>query len=182
MSTIEFSILAFTFLICLSIVWHSLWAGITPVPSSGKARQAILSAAEQAPEGAIVELGSGWGQLALALATAYPRRQVIGYEISLVPWLVSLLLKKIYRAQNLKLLRKDFLRTELPQAALLICYLYPGGMAKLARKLKAEPSAQMLISNTFALPGDTPMRTIRLNDLFKSPIYVYRLDRSDIEK
>ena len=182
LSTTEFTLLALTFLISLSIVWGSLRAGITPVPSSRKARQAILSAAEHAPDDTIIELGSGWGQLTVALATRYPQRKVIGYEISLVPWLVSLLLKRIYRLDNLSFQKSNFLRTELPQAALLVCYLYPGGMTRLARKLKAKPTAQMLISNTFALPEHDPEQTIRLNDLYKSPIYVYRLNQSDVEK
>lgn len=182
LSMTEFTLLALTFLICLSIIWSSLRTGISPVPSSRKARQAILNTAQLAPEGVIIELGSGWGQLAFALATKYPQRDVIGYEISLIPWLVSLLLKKIYRLSNLSLRRGNFLHSELPNAALLVCYLYPGGMTKLARKLQEKPSAQMLISNTFALPGQDPDRIVRLDDLYKSPIYVYRLNRSDIEK
>ena len=182
LSTIECIILGLTFLVCLSLIWSSLRAGITPVPSSRRARQVILSAAAQSPAGSIIELGSGWGQLALALAAQYPQRHVIGYEISLIPWLVSLLLKKLYRLPNLSLRRENFLRTKLPHAALLVCYLYPGGMTKLARKLGDEPTADMLISNTFALPGQEPEQIIRLDDLYKSPIYVYCLQRSDVEK
>lgn len=182
LSATEFIILALTFLVCLSIIWSSFRAGITPVPSSRKARQAILNAAAQSPPGSIIELGSGWGQLALALAAKYPQRHVIGYEISLIPWLVSLLLKKVYRLPNLSFRRENFLRAKLPHAALLVCYLYPGGMTKLARKLGDGPTAEMLISNTFALPGQEPERIIRLDDLYKSPIYIYCLQRSDLEK
>lgn len=174
MSLPEATILLLTFLISLSLVWGSLRAGITPVPSSRKARQAILSAADPTPPGVIVELGSGWGSLALALAKKYPQNQIVGYEISLVPWLVSLLLKQLYGADNLTLRRQNFFTTALPQSTLLVCYLYPGGMRKLADKLKQEqPDVQKLISNTFALPGHEPTQVIRLTDLYKSPIYVY---------
>lgn len=178
MTAFEYTVLLLTFLICLSVIWSSLRAGITPVPSSRKARQKILLAADQAAHGTIIELGSGWGNLALALAKRYPDRQVIGYEISPIPRLISLLLKKLQGVSNLTLLSKNFLSSELPQASLLVCYLYPGGMEKLAEKLGRETSsAEMLISNTFALPGREPEQIIRLDDLYKSPIYIYRLKK-----
>jgi len=183
MSNFEFSILFVTFIVSLSLIWGSLRSGITPVPSSRKAKQAILKAAAQAPAGTIIELGSGWGTLALALAAQHPDREVIGYEISLVPWLFSLMRKKIKRLSNLSLQKKNFLRHELPPASLLTCYLYPGGMEKLAEKIATErPAIEMLISNTFALPGMNPEQVIQLQDLYKSPIYVYRLAGSDVEK
>jgi len=34
-----------------------------------------------------------------------------------------------------------------------------------------------MISNTFALPENEPERVVRLNDLYKSPIYIYRLSQ-----
>lgn len=180
MATLELLVLSITFMACLSIIWSSLRAGITPVPSHRKARQTILAAADLSPLGTIIDLGSGWGHLTLALAKKYPDRTVIGYEISLIPWLTSLLLQRVQGLDNLTLLRANFLSTELPQAALLVCYLYPGGMKKLAEKLCEKPIAAMLISNTFALPGKEPTQTIRLNDLYKSPIYVYRFKQEEI--
>jgi len=183
MTAIELTIIAITFLLCISLLWDSLRSGITPVPSSRKACQAILRATEKVPAGPILELGSGWGTLAVALARKYPDRQIIGYEISLFPWLFSILLKHVKRIDNLTLKRGNFLNTELPPAKLLVCYLYPKGMLKLAEKLEREqPQAAMLISNTFALPGAEPVQVLRLQDLYRSPIYLYRLIGSDIEK
>lgn len=186
MSALEFTLLLLTFLISLSIIWNSLRAGITPVPSSRKARQAILTAADLIPAGTIIELGSGWGNLALALAKKYPQRQVIGFEISLVPWLFSIVLKQLQGTKNLSLRKQNFNTCVLPPATLLICYLYPGGMKTLAKKLAREkPAVQMLISNTFALPGTEPLQVIRLDDLYRSPIYVYRFPKegfSEVEK
>lgn len=183
MSSLEFAILAVTFFISVSIVWYSLRVGITPVPSSKKARQKILQAAELCPDGPILELGCGWGHLALLMANKFPQRQVIGYEVSLVPWLVSLFLKQLQGANNLSLKKRNFLHCQLPPAALAICYLHPGGMTKLAEKLRKEkPQIDMLISNTFALPDREPEQLIRVEDIYKSPIYVYRLQESDSKK
>ncbi len=183
MSAFEFTILAIIFLISLSIVWSSLRSGITPVPSSRKARKTILTASQKAPVGTIIELGSGWGNLALALAKEYPERQVIGYELSPIPWLVSVALQRFQGIMNLTLRRQNFLSTEFPEAALIVCYLYPGGMEKLAEKIwREKPDVKMLISNTFALPGTEPDQTIRLDDLYRSPIYVYRLKDNQISR
>lgn len=80
-------------------------------------------------------------------------------------------------------MRRNFLSCELPKAALLVCYLYPDGMKKLADKLLQEQSVSgMLISNTFALPNREPEQIIRLDDLYKSPIYIYRLARENTFK
>ncbi|SHI55148.1 Putative methyltransferase [Malonomonas rubra DSM 5091] len=183
MNNFEFIILFASFAVCLSLVWSSLRSGITPVPSSNKAKRTILQAADRSSFGTIIELGSGWGTLALALAEKHPHRQVIGYEISPIPWFVSWCLKKIKRLDNLNLRRQNFISVELPPSTLLVCYLYPGGMSKLAEKIEKEkPQVEILISNTFALPGVEPEQVIRLRDLYKSPIYVYRLVGSDIEK
>ena len=180
MSALEFTVLALTFLVYLSIIWGSFRAGITPVPSSRKARQAIMDAAELTPNGNILELGSGWGHLALQLADKYPHRQIIGYEISLFPWLVSIILKQLKSATNLTLRRRNFLSSQLPQASLIVCYLYPKGMKQLAEKLNREdPALKMLISNTFALPGIEPKKIIRLDDIYRSPIYIYRFEEEE---
>ena len=68
----------------ISIVLTSMKTGISPSPSSGKAVRAMLAAIEDSGTGPIVDLGSGWGTLVIALAGKYPNRQVVGYELSLV--------------------------------------------------------------------------------------------------
>ena len=178
MNAFEFAVLALTFLFCLSVVWGSFRAGITPVPSSRKARRIMLEQAELAPDGTMIELGSGWGHLALSLARRFPQRKVIGYELSVLPWLTSLILKQLLGVHNLTLYRNNFLDQKLPDATLAVCYLYPEGMNKLAAKLRQEnPQIDVLLSNTFALPGTEPEQIIRIDDLYRSPIYIYRLKK-----
>jgi len=49
-----------------------------------------------------------------------------------------------------------------------------GGMVALHEKLKRERLNEILIvSNTFALPSYQPTKTIRLKDIYQTPIYVY---------
>ena len=150
--------------------------GISPMPSSAKAREVIIQLTVNTGTGPIVDLGSGWGNLIIPLAKKYPQRKIVGYEISLTPWLITKLLKTIFSLNNLEVYRKDFLQKELSSAEVLICYLYPEGMKTLANKLTSEKNtARFLISNYFSLPSQQPEKTIQLDDFYKSPIYLYHL-------
>lgn len=174
MNAFELGFLALVLVAALSIVWSTLRTGISPMMSSSAATQAMLNAIAE-PKGPIIDLGSGWGTLVVAAARQYPAQQVIGYELSWLPWLVSCLRKRYLRLDNLTLYRKDFNEADLSQAAILLCYLFPEGMAALAEKLTRQPSRAVdIISNTFALPACQATQTIRLNDIYKTPIYLYR--------
>ena len=153
--------------------------GISPMPSSKKARQAMLQLTADTGDGAILELGSGWGNLLIALALAYPQRNIVGYELSFFPWLISKMIIKVRGIKNIQLQRKNFIHADLTEASVIVCYLYPGAMTKLEKKLKAEKSElNYLISNSFFLPSYQPSKTIQLNDFYKSNVYLYRLKDS----
>ena len=159
-----------------SIVWYTIKTGISPMPSSQKAFRAMYAAIENSGYGTIVDAGSGWGTLVIALAKRYPQRKIIGYELSSFPWLVSLLRKHIHGLDNLSLYRKDYLTIDHFEASIILCYLYPGGMKQLEEKLgRDKHNIKVVISNTFAFPSLDYDKVEYLNDLYKSPVYVYRL-------
>ncbi len=158
----------------LSIVWSTLKTGISPMMSSSKACKTMLGEIDMDKEGSLIDLGSGWGTLVIAVAQKYPDKQVIGYELSWLPWLVSTILKCSLRLDNLTIYRKDFTNAELNTASNLVCYLFPGAMIALQEKLEDEVFNKItIVSNTFALPSYQPTRVIRLRDLYQTPIYVY---------
>jgi len=171
---LEVGVLVVIVLAALSVVWFTLTIGISPMPSSAKARGAILVASEIAAEGTIIELGSGWGTLLFALARKYPERPVIGYELSWLPWLYTRLYQAIFQLHNVRIYRQNFLAADISAASLLVCYLFPKGMVDLNRKLVADGGSQLLISNTFALPACKPVQTIRLSDIYNTPVYIYQ--------
>lgn len=169
-----------------SIVWSTLTLGISPMPSSKQARQAMLQLMDElegeaeieteSRAGSIVELGSGWGNLLIPLAKAYPQRSVVGYELSPIPWLVSLILKKLLGLSNLQVHRQNFLQADLNETSVILCYLFPGGMQVLEDKLKAEGAMpEYLISNNFALPSHAPCKTLKIDDFYRTPVYLYAL-------
>ncbi|WP_027858040.1 class I SAM-dependent methyltransferase [Marinobacterium jannaschii] len=174
MTPFEIVLILFLLLVALSIVWSTLQTGISPMMSSGKACRAMLAETENPLVRPLIDLGSGWGTLVIMAARQYPNQQVIGYELSWLPWLVSVIRKYCLRLDNLTLYRKDFMTTELSSDAILCCYLYPGGMVALEAKLKREQlNGTLIVSNTFALPSSQPTKVIRLDDVYQTPIYVY---------
>ncbi len=175
MIVLEIVILICVFFTAISIVIGSMKTGIPPMPTSGRVCRAMMSFAENSGTGPLIDLGSGWGTIVIALARKYPDRQIIGYELSLVPWFVSLALKHILRLNNLELYRQNFLEADLSNASVLLCYLFPAVMASLQEKLELEATNEMLIvSNTFALPSWKPVRVKKINDMHGSLIYQYR--------
>lgn len=162
----------------ITILFSTLKTGISPMPSSGKARREILQQlSDRLPvsEQTLIDAGSGWGHLVIPLARRFPQHQVTGYELSWFPWLTSLLLKHLLRLDNLTLRRRDFLKADLSQANVIVCYLVPASMRALEDKLKAdELEVPLLLSHYFALPSYQPQTVIYLEDWYRTPVYVYQ--------
>ena len=189
MSVFELTLITLALLAGTSIVWSTVAVGISPMPSSKKARLAVMQLIETAEgeggvdeayteeSGAIVDLGSGWGSLIIRMAVKYPDRQIIGYELSLLPWFISVLSAKCLGLKNLTVYRQDFLKADLSAASIVVCYLYPAGMVALDTKLAEQnTSIRYLISNNFALPSYQAEKTIQLDDFYQSPVYRYRIN------
>ena len=181
MSMFELILIGLVLLFGASIIWSTVAVGISPMPSSKKARQAMMELIESVEpdieEGAIIDLGSGWGSLVIPLARRYPHRQVVGYEVSLVPWLVTLLMGKLLGIKNLTVSRKNFLTADLSSASILVCYLFSSSMASLESKLlESNRGKQYLFSNNFAMPTLKADKMVKINDFYQSPIYQYRIN------
>ena len=195
MAVFEIVFIVFTLLVLLSIVWGTIRLGISPMPSSRSARQAMLELCDEAllestdqtinkPNAnvndngpvRIYELGSGWGNMLVALARRYPQHIIVGFELSFVPWLVSIVWLKLLRLNNVSVHRQDFFKVDLSSAKLALCYLYPQGMVKLEAKLTEDTgSLNYLISHHFALPHYEPIKTLRIKDIYQAPVYLYKM-------
>ena len=132
---------------------------------------------DETGSGTIIDLGSGWGNFVIPIAKRYPQRQIVGYEISFLPYFTSTLIKHILGLKNLTLYRQDFLKANLSTASVLVCYLFPATMNKIKNKLLLDkPGVEFLISNNFSLPSHQFDKVIQLNDFYKSPVYLYKLN------
>ncbi|NQY37685.1 MAG: class I SAM-dependent methyltransferase [Alteromonadaceae bacterium] len=152
------------------------------MPSSTKAYNTMMKFVDQTGTGSIIDLGSGWGNFVIRIAKRNPQRQIVGYELSLLPWLTSTLLKKVLGIKNLTLHRQNFYNANLSGASVLVCYLYPEAMDRIKNKLISEkPNVDFLISNNFALPSWQSYKVIQLDDFYKSPIYLYKISKEEFE-
>lgn len=165
--------LLFLFIGSISIVGFSLYVGISPMPSSRAAKEAILSLIPPDYKN-IYELGAGWGTLALPIAHSHPSSRIHAIEISPIPWMVLVLRRKIQGFSNVMIKRKNFFSISLHEADLIVCYLYPGAMKKLKAKFENELKAgTLVITNSFAIPGWIPLKEIQTQDFWNSRIYLY---------
>ena len=161
--------------IALSLL-YSLITGISPVSSTFQSRKKIVKAISPKQKGFIYELGAGWGALAFPLARRCPESKVVAYELSPVPWIFLKLRAFLFGPRNLKIARRNFLKDDMSKASLVVCYLYPGAMAKLSSKLVMElkPSARV-ISNTFEIPNWTPTTIQSLEDVMCPQVFYYEM-------
>lgn len=168
------AVLAALVLALVSIVVHSLRVGISPMPSSARAIDAMLSLIPPQTTGQILELGAGWGSVAVRLARHAPSAQVVAWESSWVPFAVAWLRVRMLRRGNLELHFGDFAAAPLTSATVVVCYLWPGAMSALSERFERElPVGASIVSNTFGLRGWAAQNEVELGDLYRTRVYRY---------
>ena len=166
-------LIAFGMYAIISIVFWTLELGISPTPTSNRVKKSLQQLLPDSVDGKVYELGCGSGSLLEMLNHQYKANQVIGLERSPLPWLIA----RIRFGNNKETLisKENFLGRDLSDAGLVICYLCPSLMTVLARKLKRDlPEGCLIISHTFRLPGWESVKELKADDLYKTPIYLYR--------
>ncbi len=157
-----------------SVAWFTVVLGAGPVPTSKRARTAMLSLVPPDVEGVLVEAGAGFGGVSLALADRFPRATVVAWERSPVPYLVCRLRLLLSARPNLSFRKGDVFSADFTGVRGVVCYLHTGAMAKLAEKLERElEDGAFVVSNTFGFRGWTPDQTVVLDDLYRSRVYRY---------
>lgn len=147
------------------------------MPTGRRVNRVVLDVLQEVnPKGRVVELGSGWGNLAVGIGKQVPHCSVVGYENSPVPYFVSQVLRVVLVVSNVVFKRVDFYAVPLSDFNLVVCYLYPGAMETLREKFETElQPGTWIISHTFAVPGWAPERVVEVSDLYRTKVYVYRV-------
>lgn len=170
-----YALLACTIFAATSIVWSSLRTQSVPMPSSPRVVRESLELLPPHLEGTLIDLGSGWGNLVFALARRYPHCTIQGYELSPVPYLFTRLRLWLRPQRNIEFYYKDFFDQPLSEAQLLTAYVSPEVHERLAAKLQKECGEGVLVlTHTFALPGWHAFTHHRLDDLYRTPIYLHK--------
>jgi len=145
------------------------------MPTRRKVRRRLLETFPDL-EGTLLELGAGWGSLVFPLAKRHPHLRIHAVELSWVPWLWMRLRYLLRPLPNLRITRADFFTLSLRHANGVVAYLYPEGMKRLRGKLEAElPPEACVLTHTFAVPSWQPEEIVYAEDLYRTPLYCYRL-------
>jgi len=170
----EVILLIILLLLILIIVYQSIRIGISPTPSSLSAAKAISQIIKKSENTTIIDLGSGFGFLALYLGYRNKSKKIVAYETSHIPYLISLFLQKILQLKNVSFKNENFLDIPLQENFTYVCYLFPRAMQDLETKILEENiKLSLLVSSTFALNGLKEKDICYLDDLYKTPIYTY---------
>lgn len=108
----------------------------------------------------VYDLGSGDGKFLRGLTKKYPDIKAVGFEKSLLPFLISQMrLNKKYKIKF-----KNFYKQDFSQPDYIYAYLFPEYMKDLEEKVKKElkPGA-LFISSTFPFPGWEPIKIVPLS-------------------
>lgn len=172
---LEIVSLAIALVVIALIYIYTLLTGISPMPTSAKVRGAMLAALPDNINGAIFELGSGWGTLAVPLARQYSNCPVLGFEISPLPWLYSRLRQMVTQTQNLTFHRRNYLTADFSASALIVVYIHADGMEKLKPKFERElKPGTLILSNFFQIRGWEPIQELTVDDIHQTKVYLYQ--------
>jgi len=168
--------LAVTALGALVTIGFQLRTGVAPVPA-GRAERAdvvaLMRRAGLAGAPRIYELGSGWGDLALSLARAFPEAQVVGVELSPLPWAVARL--RARGQPNLEIRRGDLFALDLRDADAVTCHLMMRPMGRLAEKLDRQlRPGTPVAALSFWFRGRAPAATLQSSLGLRGAVALYR--------
>lgn len=145
--------------------------------SSRRIHEALLAMLPIEPPLLVLDLGAGLAGVQIFLASRRPCATLHGVEAALLPFLIGrlrLAVRSRCRAARCQLFLGSLWDVSLTPYDVVYAYLSPVPMPALYEKARREmrPGTR-LISNTFAVPGVEPERTVTVDDLHGSTLYVY---------
>lgn len=150
----------------------------TQVPlylSSKSVNKALESLLPPHDDFSFIDLGSGCGGLLKNLAKVHKNGRFYGIESAPLPFLISKL-RNMFRITGCKIVWGDFWKHDFSQYDVVYAYLSPVPMESLWKKARQEMRpGSLLISNTFAIPGITPYKSIQLDDFSNSTLYLWKI-------
>jgi hypothetical protein len=163
------------FLIMLVVYWSTFRTQVPLYLSSNKVWQALETKLPDAPF-TFVDLGSGIGGVLTHLAQTHPHGHYHGVEAAPLPFLWSWLRIKFGGCRNCSVHWGSLWNSDLSQSDIVFAYLSPVPMEALWNKARQEMRpGSTFISNTFAVPEHPPQETVRVEDMHRSTLYLWRM-------
>lgn len=142
--------------------------------SSQATAEALLALLPPNRPVAFLDLGSGLGGLPAYLAAHRPDSVFHGVESA--PALFGISWLRLRKRTNAQVRYGSLWQENLAPYDLVYAFLSPEPMPELWRKAKAEMRpGSLLVSNSFTVPGMTPIRTLSLNDTRRTRLLIWTL-------
>lgn len=150
-------IIILNIIICLIVMIFFLWniyaikQGAPFVPSGNKRIELMRQLANFKDTDVFLDIGSGDGRVLRHVAKFV--KEARGIEINPILVLLSIIINRIYRIDNINIIQKDFWNTDLSDVDVLFVYCIDSKMEKLEKKIKIEMrQGTRIVSNGFILP------------------------------
>ena len=168
---IIFIIFMFTLVLFMSNLITTMVLNVPYVPSSKKFVKILLKSYKFDPKNTVADLGCGDGTILFGIRKQYPKLKLIGYEISLLPYLIAKTLNK-FKKSNIDIYMKNYLKEDLSNIDTIFVYLFPTAMEKLYNHLKTFNKKFTIISRAFKLKGVKETQVIKEG---KYKIFIYKI-------
>ena len=144
------------FLVLLVLYWSTFRTQVPFYPSTAATWHAVAALLPKGRQLRIIDVGSGFGGLAMYLAKQRPESEIIGIELAPLPWLCSVLRGRLSGSAG-QFVRGDYDAVDFGDFDVVFAYLSPAAMPSLWHKANAEMrKGALLLSYEFDIPGVEP--------------------------
>ncbi|MDP2586614.1 MAG: class I SAM-dependent methyltransferase [Candidatus Komeilibacteria bacterium] len=163
------------FIIIFGTMIRASLIGAPWVPTFGKTVLEQIKLAGIKPGEIVYDLGCGDGRWLFTAARLTPGKKFIGYEISVLPYLLAKV-RQLFSSDRsrLEFRFKNYFQEDLSRADVVYCFGLPEVIGRLEPKLAAELKAgARLVSYVFRLPHKQPAEVFRFKARSQAS-YLYR--------
>lgn len=177
MTLFLYIVAGFLFLVGLSSIVSIFFGIIPPLPSTPKMVHLLIEKIKQYDsEGkAIADIGSGYGSVVFALSRAFPTRQIVGYEISFFPRIISRFLALILGRKNIHFRGGDGFKVILHDKKITSAYAYLSNTQAYQKKFLHlyKHFDGTLFLNTYTHTDIVATEVVKKVDVFGNKLYIY---------
>ncbi|MBI2567258.1 MAG: hypothetical protein HYV63_09535 [Candidatus Schekmanbacteria bacterium] len=177
-AAIEWVLLLLTAFAVVTTLYSCARTGVPAVPSSPRVCREVAGLAREVlgnkPHPLVLDLGSGYGDLLLAVLRAVPGARGVGLEVAVMPWAVAAVRGRLSGRRGC-FRRQRYEGYEGSGADLVVVYLGRAASRELAEGAVRLRPGTPVISCFFAITAWEPERVVRCGDMYRTPLYLYRV-------
>lgn len=168
------------FVVLLAVFWNSAGDRVPLYLTNRKTRAALAGLLPDRPALTVADLGSGLGGVGAELARRRPAGSFVAIESAPLPfaigWLRGWLGRRLGGPANLTAKYGDLWSADLGAYDVVYCFLSPAPMPALYAKARAEMRpGSLLVSNSFAVPGQPADRVVEVGDRRGTRLHVWEM-------